>query len=214
MARTQANGAQLSIGELGASITMSAITNAAEAVATLSAAHGVVVGNYLLISSGWGALDGRVARVKTVATNDVTLELIDTTSVSIYPAGSGVGSVKKITWASLSQILEFGSQGGEQQYGSYQYVDQDRETKFPTLRSGVTLEMTIHDDIALTQYTKMKAAVATGAPAPVLFTARSGYKIAAAGYWSLGSFPVIQKNDFLQRAVSIAVTADATEYAS
>lgn len=214
MARTPANGAVLALGELGSSINMTAITNAAEAVATLGAGHGVIVGNWLQIASGWGALDGRIARVKAVATNDVTLELIDTTSTTVYPAGSGVGTVKKITWNNLSQVLEFNVTGGEQQFGSYQYIDQDRESKFPTLRSGYTVDIEIHDDISLTQYTKLKAAAASGAPAPLLFTARSGYKVGSAGYWTLGSFPVIQKNDLLKRAINLALTADATEYAS
>ena len=58
----------------GSSANMTAITNASEAVATLGAGHGVVVGDYLEVTSGWDRLTGRIVRAKTVATNDVTFE--------------------------------------------------------------------------------------------------------------------------------------------
>lgn len=69
----------------GASVNMTAITNATEAVATLAAGHGVVVGDFLEVTSGWQRLTGRIVRVKTVATNDVTLESINTSSTSLFP---------------------------------------------------------------------------------------------------------------------------------
>ena len=66
----------------GSAVNMTAITNASEAVATLAAAHGVVVGDFLEVTSGWGRLDKRIVRAKTVATNDVTFEGINTTSTT------------------------------------------------------------------------------------------------------------------------------------
>ena len=83
MAITLATGTALSIASTyGASVNMTALTNAAEAVATLAVGHGCVVGDFLEVTSGWDLLNNRIVRVKTVATNDITFEGINTVSTT------------------------------------------------------------------------------------------------------------------------------------
>ena len=78
------NGSTLYIGSTyGASKVMSVVTNAAEAVATLEASHGVVANDILVVTSGWSRLNARVLRAKTVSTNDVTLEGFVTTDTTL-----------------------------------------------------------------------------------------------------------------------------------
>src|ERR1044071_9930324 len=98
-------GSQVAIASTyGSGFTVSAITNASEGVATLSSSHGVTVGDIFELSSGWDLLDKRLARAKAVATNDVTLESIDTSSTNMYPAGQGTGTGREITaWTSITQ---------------------------------------------------------------------------------------------------------------
>ncbi len=105
------NGAVVAIASgYGASKAMSVLTNANPGVATLAAAHGVVQGDFIEVTSGWSRLDQKIVRAGTVATNDVQLEGIDSTLTSIYPAGAGIGSVREITgWTQLSQILSSSS---------------------------------------------------------------------------------------------------------
>ena len=74
---------------------VTAATNAAEAVLTV-AAHGLTAGDYVVVTSGWGSLNGRVFRVKAADTGTVTLEGADTTNTDKYPAGGGVGKIEKI----------------------------------------------------------------------------------------------------------------------
>jgi hypothetical protein len=93
MAFTLSTGTALAIAQTyGTAVNMTALTNAAEAVATLAAGHSVVVGDFLEVTSGWGTMNGRIVRVKTVASNDITFEAINTTSLSRFPAGAGVGT--------------------------------------------------------------------------------------------------------------------------
>ncbi len=55
------NGSIVSIASTyGTLKTMSAISNAAEAVATLEASHDVVENDILEITSGWSKLSGRI----------------------------------------------------------------------------------------------------------------------------------------------------------
>ena len=104
MAITIATGTQIAIASTyGASVAMSALSNASESVATLAGGHSVVVGDFLEVTSGWDLLTGKIVRVKTVATNDITFESIDTTSTSNYPNGTGTGSMCR-TCGSTSSI--------------------------------------------------------------------------------------------------------------
>mgnify|MGYP000900530339 FL=1 len=131
------DGSILSFGTtLGSSKTMSAISNASEAVATLEASHGVVENDILIITSGWLKLNKRIARADSVATNDVTLEDINTASTSVYPAGSGVGSIREVTaWTQIPYIKDFQGQGGEQQTVVEEFLDSDDQYEFFTSRT-------------------------------------------------------------------------------
>ena len=94
MAISLPTGTKVSVAStLGTSYAVTAATNAAETVLTVATGHGLTVGDYVVVRSGWSLLDYRVARVKTVATNDVTLEGINTVNLDQYSAGSGVGSI-------------------------------------------------------------------------------------------------------------------------
>ena len=101
MARIIVNGSVPSIAAtFRSTATITGISNAAAAVASLGAGHGTVVGDFVeIVSSGWSRLVGRVFRVSNVATNDVTLEGCDTTSTATFPAGQGAGTLRAVlTW--------------------------------------------------------------------------------------------------------------------
>lgn len=131
------DGSIISFGTtVGASKTMSAISNATEAVATLEASHGVVENDILFVTSGWLKLNKRIVRADSVSTNDVTFEDINTSSTSIYPAGSGTGSVKEITaWTQIPYIKDFQGSGGEQQTVTEEFLDSDDQYEFFTSRT-------------------------------------------------------------------------------
>jgi len=121
MALSLATGTKVSIGStLGTSYAVTAATNAAETVLTVASGHGLTAGDYVVVRSGWSLLDYLVARVKTVVSDAVTLEGINTTSTDRYPAGSGVGSIQEITaWTEITQIKKDGGlsvAGGEPKY--------------------------------------------------------------------------------------------------
>lgn len=130
---------------LGTAKTMSVITNATSAVATLESSHGVAVGEYVLFTtSGWPLLQGRVARASAVATNDVTFASLDTSSTVRYPAGLGVGTVQELTWSSLGTVARDAQiTGGEPNYGDAtllsDYVEKELVTTLTPYR--VTLPL-------------------------------------------------------------------------
>lgn len=210
------NGSQIAIASTyGAAKTMSAVTNAAEGVATLEASHGVVVADIMEMTSGWEDLHGRIVRAKTVVINDVTLESIGTTNTTTYPAGSGIGSVREITaWTNVTQILDTQGQVGEQQYFEYQFLSARRKGRVPTVRNPSSLELQLADDTTQSWYAVVKAASDSLTPTAMRVTLPNGRIIYYNGYWSLSDVPTMTVNQAMTLACSFSLSADVTRYAS
>lgn len=216
MALTLPNGSTLSIASTyGDAKTVSAITNEAEAVATLEVSHGVVVGDLIVITSGWADLDGRVVRVKTVVTNDVTLEGVNTSDTSRFPPGSGIGSVSEITASTqVTQVLEFNTEGGDQQFYEYQFLEATTQRQIPTVRNPLSISMVLGDDQTLPWFPVIKAASDARQPRALLMTLASGAKIYYNAFWSLNEVPTVTVNEAMGLACSLALVASPTRYAS
>lgn len=130
--------------------TISAISNAAEAVVSCTA-HGLLAGDVVELTSGWGRLNRRVFEVKS-ATTDAFVIAVDTLSLNFYPVGSSAGSVRKVqTWTQISQITAASSSGGDPKTVDYKYVESD-------------VSYSINDGFNATQYTLTIDADAIGTP--------------------------------------------------
>lgn len=216
MAITLAVGTTVAIAStLGTSKTMSAITNATEAVATLEASHGISQGDIFVITSGWERLNGRVVRAKTVSTNDVTLEGIDTSDTTLYPTGSGTGSVREVTaWTNISQITA-GIQvsGGDQQFADVTTIADAIQKQIPTTRSPINVTLPVFDDPTLSWYSTVRTASETAAATPVRMVFPNSSRLLASAYWSLQQVPTIEDST-LRARIDLAFSSLPTRYAT
>lgn len=215
MAITLAVGTAVSIASTyGTTSAMSAITNAANAVATLAAAHGVIVGDFVEVTSGWSLLDGRIFRVSAVSTNDVTLEGAVTTSTTNYPAGTGTGSVRRITaWTQITQLAAgIQTSGGDQQFADVTTLQDRTQRQVPTRRSPISVTLPGFFDQSLgwvaTVRTASDSAVATG----MRMVYPNGSRTVANAYWTLNDVPTIQ-DETLRSSISLAFSAQPITYA-
>jgi hypothetical protein len=215
MAVSLPNGALVAIASgYGTSKTMSAVSNAATAVATLEASHGVVEGDFIEITSGWSRLDSKIVRADTVSTNDVNLEGINTTSTSVYPAGGGTGSVREITgWTQLSQILESSSTGGEQQFLDYQFLEADAAKRIPTFKAPAGLTFRVADDPTLAGYVLAKTANDDREPRAVRVTLPNGAILLYNAYISLAPSPSLTVNEVMSVEVTLSLLNEPVRYA-
>jgi hypothetical protein len=125
------------------------VTNASEAVVT-SAAHGYTNGDIVLVTSGWGRVNNRGFRIKSVTTDTFVLEGMDTSNTSFFPAGSGIGTVSKVTtFTQISQVMNPATSGGDPKDVTYKYTESDVENK-------------INDGFTATSYTMELDADAIG----------------------------------------------------
>lgn len=219
MAVTLAVGTQVQIASTyGASKTMSQVSNANPAVATLEATHGVVVGDYIEITtSGWSLLAGRVVRVSAVSTNDVTLEGVDCSDTTKFPGGvtGAAGTVKEITaWTQLSQLTGgISSSGGEQQYADISTLDDRTQRQIPTTRSPVALELPGYFDQSLAWVVTVRAASEAASAKAVRLVYPNNSRTVGNAYWSMADIPSIEDNT-LRSKISLTFAAQPITYAT
>jgi hypothetical protein len=217
MSITKTTGLVLAaVSTYATAVNMTAITNASEAVATLQAGHGIVANDLLEMTSGWGRLNGRLVRAKTVATNDVTLEGVNTTSTVNYPAGAGTGTVRRANASTglinMSQIKLISTSGGELAFEDVTAVDDVVARQIPTIRSPVQLQITIFDDPTLAWYATLLAADEAGTPLGFRMGFPNGSKLLFNAYVSVARVPTIEANMSLKANIWLAFSADPIRY--
>lgn len=208
------NGATLAIASTyGAVKVMSVLTNAAIAVATLEASHGVVLGDILEVTSGWAKLNNRIVKAGTVTTNDVQLVGIDSTSTTLYPAGSGTGSIREITaFQQITQVLDTSTQGGDQQFATYEFLESDDQFQIPTVRSPQSLQFSIADDTSLPHYALLKAANDDRLQRCVRVLLPGGSVLYYDAYITMNETPTLTKGQVMSLAVTASLLARPVRY--
>lgn len=210
------NGSIVSIAaSYGETFTVSDISNAAIGVATMVETHGIQEGDIIEITSGWSRLTDKIVRIGTVDTNDAQLEGIDTSSLSIYPAGSGGGSAREIlTWTQLQQIIESSTDGGEQQFLTYQFLEADAQKRIPTVKNPSGMTFQIADDPTLAGFILASAANDDRLPRAIRITLPSGAFIFYNAYITLNKIPRLTVNELMAVEVTLSLLSEPTRYAS
>lgn len=142
----------------GVDKTVTAVSNAAEALVT--ATHDFANGDIVEITSGWGRLNKRAFRVKSVTgTVSFVLEGADTSSTSFFPVGTGIGTVRKVsTFTQITTVMAPSSSGGEPKTVTYKFIESDVEYTINDGFSATSYAMDLDaDSIGSAGYTALKA---------------------------------------------------------
>jgi hypothetical protein len=213
------NGSTFAIsGTLEAAKTVTAISNANPAVAS-AAAHGFANGDILVLGNP-SRLDQRVVRAANIVTGTFEAEGIDTTSTTLFPSGFGVGTVQRAGTAttgftSLSQTVDVGASGGEQQFAQWSYIEDGRQRQRPTFKNARALSLQLHYDPSLAWHAALLAADLAGDVRVLRVTLPTGAKLFYSVYVGFDGQPTIQINENMAVNASFAlVCPDLTRYAS
>ena len=215
MAVSLPNGSTIAIGSaVGSAITVTALTNANPAVASATA-HGLTEGDYIIVTSGWSRLNNRLVRVGTVpGVDSFQLEGINTLDTDVYPAGAGIGSVKEVTtFTQITQVLTTSSQGGEQQFLTYQFLEADVQTEIPTVKTAGGFNFSVADDPSLPGYIALAAANDDRVERALLVTLANGSKLCYLGYCTLNETPTLTVNELMACAATVRFLNKPTRYA-
>lgn len=199
------------------SLTVSAASNATECVLTMASTSGLANGDIVEVTSGWGRLNGRAFRVKSlVANTSITLEGADTTSTTFFPVGSGAGSVRKVTtWQQITQITGISSSGGDPVTVDYKYLESDVRYKINDGFNGSDYTLTLDADaIGSAGYTALKSLTDVQTNTILRVITRSGQINLIPGTVALNE--AVAMNDGQINTVTAALSANnrLTRYAS
>ncbi len=157
MARTPTGTITSVATVLASAKTITAISNAAEAVCT-SVAHGYANGDIVLVFSAWGRLNWRAFKAKGVLADSFVLDGCDTSNATFYSPGGGAGTVQKVTtWVDMDRTMNHSSSGGDPKTVSFKFIESDVETVINDGFTAVqrTFEMDA-DQIGTPAYTALK----------------------------------------------------------
>ncbi|AGN82027.1 phage tail protein [Pseudomonas sp. GD03651] len=207
------NGAVLEIASvLAAAVAFTALTNAAPPVAS-AAGHTIKNGDVLVVSSGWSLINDRAVRAASVAADKFSLAGLNTTNADKYTAGAGLGSVIPVTnWAQISKVTAFTSSGGEQQYLTVGYLEDDDDRQFPTNRNPITLSITVEDQPAAAYVGLVEAYGDSKELTVVRLKLPNGDQILYPGYVSITTTPTMERNNLMTRTISIALSGRPVRY--
>lgn len=207
------NGVTLALATTyGSALTVSSATNANPTVLS-STAHGLANGDFVEVTSGWSRANSRIFRVSGVAANTFSLEGFDTTSTTNFPSGSGVGSVRKITaFTQISQVLETTSSGGEAQFTTYSFLEDDYDRQLPTTTSAQSLSLSIADDQSLAGFIALRNASNTRAATGMRASLPNGSVILYNGIVSMDETPSFTKNQVMAVKASFSLQGKPVRY--
>jgi hypothetical protein len=210
------NGSIISIASgYVAADTVSAVSNANPAVLTTSAAHGIATGAFFEWNSGWSRANSRIFRASAASGSVLSPEGFDTSSTTNFPAGGGTGTVREISgWTQIQQILSSSSNGGEQQFTTYQFLEADAERRIPTNKSAAGLTFSIADDAALAGYIALSAANDDRQQRAIRVVLPSGSIILYNAYVSLNKTPSLTVNEIMAVQVTLSLLNEPVRYAS
>lgn len=207
------NGSVLEIASaLGNAVAFTALTNAAPPVA-IAAGHTIKNGDVLLVNSGWSLITDRAVRAASVAADKFSLAGLNTSNLDKFTAGAGAGSVVTVSnWAQISKVTGFTVSGGEQQFLTVGYLENDDDIQFPTNRNPISLAITVEDQPAAPYVPIVEGYDESKVLTVLRLKLSGGDQILFPGYLSITSTPTMERNQLMTRTISFGLSGRPVRY--
>ncbi len=212
MGQEVSNGSQFALATtITAPISVTAASNAAACVLTVT--NTFSVGDFVEFTSGWPDATNRVFRLSAVTGTTATLEGFNTTDTAKFPAGGGIGSVRRITaWTPLLQVLTPQFEGGDPETIDVQYLESRRKLKLTTGFSSIGLTWQFGDDIQLPGYQAFRTAALSRAQTPLRIVSLAGNISLYTGTCNLNENPTLELDTIRRVNASYDVLGDVVRY--
>ncbi|MDN4497975.1 phage tail protein [Pseudomonas mosselii] len=209
------NGSVLEIAStLGTAVPFTALTNAKPPVAS-AVGHSIDADDILLISSGWALINDRTAKAANVTTDAFSLAGLDTTNTDRYTAGAGIGSVVPVSgWTQISKVTGFTVSGGEQQFLTVGYLENDDDLQFPTNRNPISVSVTVEDQPSALYVPVVEGYDDSKELTVIRLKLPGGGQILMPGYVSITSTPTMERNQLMTRTISVGLSGRPTRYSA
>ena len=193
--------------------TVSAITNAQNAVAT-STAHGYVNGDEILLTSGWEDATETVFRVAQLTADTFRIEGLNTTNTTFYPTGSGAGQARRVSnWVEIPQVLGISTSGGDARFTTISPLSKLSDINVPTGFNPMSINVTLGHDPAIASYQTMLDISRTLEKVAFRMVLSGGAVAYGYGYMSISEAPQINRNQANQVNAAITLLGRFMSYA-
>ena len=192
-------------------VTISAATNATESVCT--ATNTFAAGDFVEYTGGWSKATGRVFRVKAPTGTSFTLESLDTTDTNLFPAGAGVGVVRKVTtWVPITGVVSADISGGDGKTQEVNLLDNDMPILLPDGFSGTSVVLTLADEPTKPHHAALKG-VSDGVKLTCLRGILPGGGVLTyGGYCSFNESPSLAKGSVMSVKATFSLQNKVVRY--
>ena len=191
---------------------ISAITNAAPAVAT-STAHGYVDGDEILLTSGWEDATDTVYRVDQLTADTFKIEGLNSTNLNFFTAGSGAGEARKVsTWVEMPQVLNISTSGGDARFTTISPLAKRNDINVPTGFNAMSISITLGHDPSNANYQQMLDISRTLEKVAFKMVLSGGAVGYGFGYMNVAEAPQLNRNQANQVNASITLLGRFMSY--
>lgn len=208
-----ANGTTIDIeATSGDSFAITGITNANPAVVSAADADAAVGDVVVIDNLGWTKLNGRAVKATAVTADGFTLGGVSTVGTA-YPVGGGIGEGHLVaTWAQIAEVMEVALSGGEQQFYTFGFLEEDDDRQLPTSKSAASITLTVADDPELPYVAVVEAADQDRAVRAIRFNKPNGEQMIFAATVSISAIPAFTRNELITRTITLSLQGRATRY--
>jgi hypothetical protein len=195
--------------------TITAITNATPAAAS-STAHGYTTNDEVVLFSSWEEATDTIYRVTQTSADAFTIQGLNTTDTSLYPAGSGVPATaqKVSTWTTIPQVLTVGTSGGDPKFTTFQPLARRTAINVPTGFNPTTITLTMGDDPANATLQTMLGISRTLAKIGFKMVIPGAGSTYGFGYMSVSEVAALAVGQPNQRTVVLTLLGKAMSYST
>lgn len=192
--------------------TITALTNANPAVAT-STAHGYTTGDEILLTSGWEDATDTVYKVTVIDANSFSIQGLDTSNTSFFPAGTGTGTAQKISgWTTIPQVLTINASGGDARFTDVNPLAKRNGIKIPTGFNATSITLSLAHDASQANYITMQGISRNLSKVAFKQVISGGSVTYGYGYMSVSEFPKLNNNQVNTVDAAITVIGRSMSY--
>lgn len=194
--------------------TATVFTNANPGVAT-SVAHGFATNDELLLVSGWEDVTDSVFRATQITADTLSLQGMDTSNTTFFPAGGGVGSTlqKVSSWQTIPQVLTIASSGGDARRATISPLARRTPINVVLGLNPVDITLTIGHDASNPVYQSMLTISRAQTKVAFKMVLTDGSATYGYGNMVVGSMPNMQNGRENQATVGISLLGRDVPYA-
>lgn len=192
--------------------TITALTNANPAVAT-STAHSYATNDEILLTSGWEDATDSVYKVTVIDANSFSIQGLDTSNTSFFPAGTGTGSAQKLSgWTAIPQVLTISSSGGDARFTDVAPLSKRNAVKIPTGFNATSVTLSLAHDASNANYQTMLGISRTLSKVAFKQVISGGATTYGYGYMNVSEMPKLNNNQVNTVDAAITVLGRSISY--